>query len=60
MISLYNIFEIYAYYNFFTNNLIIKNMAENNVNHIHNLIYFFTPPDQKAPTANPDCPNLPT
>jgi hypothetical protein len=33
-------------------------MAENNVNHIHNLIYFFTPPDQKAPTANPDRPNL--
>ena len=60
MISLYNIFEIYAYYNFFTNNLIIKNMAEKRVDHIDNITYFFTYPNQKTPTPtkNPDRPNL--
>lgn len=33
-------------------------MAEKNVNHIDNFIYFFTPLDQKAPTKNPNRPNL--
>jgi hypothetical protein len=33
-------------------------MATANANIFHSAIYFFTPPSQKAPTANPDRPNF--